>query len=58
MNISRPIDPSIFDRLIERTRPQTPKEDAQMTLLWGSASIQAKRAAIAVLESMKEVNLK
>jgi len=52
------IDPSILSALVERSRPQTPKEDAQMVVLWRTASIQAKRAAIAVLESMKEENLK
>lgn len=39
-------------------QPATPKEDMQMTNLWRTASLQAKRAAIAVLESMKEENIK
>lgn len=39
-------------------QPATPKEDMLMTNLWRTASIQAKRAAIAVLESMKEENIK
>ena len=55
---SHPLDPSILSALVERTRPQTPKEDSQMVVLWRTASIQAKRAAIAVLESMKEADLK
>lgn len=55
---SIPLDPSILSALLDRSRPQTPKEDAQMVVLWRTASIQAKRAAIAVLESMKEENLK
>ena len=55
---SHPLDPSILSALVERSRPQTPKEDSQMAVLWRSASIQAKRAAIAVLEAMKEENLK
>lgn len=54
---SHPLDPSVLSALVERTRPQTPKEDSQMVVLWRTASIQAKRAAIAVLESMKEENL-
>ena len=51
-------DPSLVTALEERTRPQTPQEDAKMAVLWRKASIQAKRAAIAVLEAMKEENLK
>lgn len=37
---------------------QTPQEDAKMATLWRNASLAAKRAAIAVLEAMKEENLK
>ena len=52
-----PFHPSVMDQL--RTRPDpTPKEDAEMALLWQTASIQAKRAAIAVLKSMKEADYK
>lgn len=51
-------DPSLITALEERMRPQTPQEDAKMAVLWRKASIQAKRAAIAVLEAMKEENLK
>lgn len=55
------LNAAILPMLSERIAPQsppTPEEDAKMSLLWRSASLQAKRAAIAVLESMKEVNVK
>ena len=52
------LDQGIVSALRDRTNPQTPKEDSQMVVLWRTASIQAKRAAIAVLEAMKEENLK
>lgn len=50
--------PSLLAALEARTKPETPQEDAKLTVLWRSATLQAKRAAIAVLESMKEENLK
>lgn len=49
---------SIDDLPALNRQPATPKEDMQMTNLWRTASLQAKRAAIAVLESMKEENIK
>lgn len=52
------LDQGIVNALRDRTRPQTTKEDMQMALLWRTATIQAKKAAIAVLESMKEVDYK
>lgn len=48
---------SAYTALNERIKPQapaTPAEDAKLAALWRNASLQAKRAAIAVLESMKE----
>jgi transcriptional regulator with XRE-family HTH domain len=48
-------DPSVFSLLRDRLKPQTPKEDAEMVVLWRSASVTAKRAAIAVLKSMEGV---
>ena len=53
-----PLDPALIEALQDRDEPQTPKEDAKMAVLWHSASIQAKRAAIAVLESMANEKLK
>lgn len=53
-----PLDPALIEVLQDRDEPQTPKEDAKMAVLWHSASIQAKRAAIAVLESMANEKLK
>ena len=51
--------PLVLDDLPALNRqPATPKEDMQMTNLWRTASLQAKRAAIAVLESMKGENIK
>lgn len=58
VSLTRSIDPSVVDALRRDTAQPTPEEDAKMSLLWRSASLQAKRAAIAVLESMKEVNVK
>lgn len=58
VSMTRSIDPSLVDALRRDTASPTPEEDAKMSLLWRSASLQAKRAAIAVLESMKEVNVK
>ena len=55
---SQPFDPSVVEMLRDRTRQETPQEDAKMVVLWRSASIQAKRAAIAVLESMEGEKLK
>lgn len=54
---SYPIHPSILEMLNSRIN-ETPQEDAKMVTLWRNATIQAKRAAIAVLEAMKEENLK
>lgn len=54
---SYPIHPSILEMLNSRIN-ETPQEDAKMVTLWRNASLTAKRAAIAVLESMKEENLK
>lgn len=54
---SYPIHPSILEMLNSRIN-ETPQEDAKMATLWRNASLVAKRAAIAVLESMKEENLK
>lgn len=48
-------DPSVLSLLRDRLKPQTPKEDAEMVVLWRSASVTAKRAAIAVLKSMEGV---
>lgn len=58
LNPSQPFDSSMLSALFERSHQQTPREDSQMVILWRTASIQAKRAAIAVLESMKEVDFK
>lgn len=58
ISLTRSFDPSLIDALRRDTAPPTPEEDAKMSLLWRSASLQAKRAAIAVLESMKEVKVK
>lgn len=55
---SQPFHPSIIAMLEERARPQTPQEDAKMAVLWRSASLRAKRAAIAVLESIAESEMK
>ena len=49
---------SLLAALEARTKPETPQEDAKLAVLWRSATLQAKRAAIAVLESMKEEKLK
>ena len=46
--------PSVSALLDNRIRQETVAEDAKLAVLWRTASIQAKRAAIAVLESMKE----
>lgn len=54
---SYPIHPSVLEMLNSHIN-QTPQEDAKMVTLWRNASLTAKRAAIAVLESMKEENLK
>lgn len=54
----QPLDPSLITALHEQTIPQTPQEDAKMAVLWRSASLQAKHAAIAVLESMANEKLK
>lgn len=54
---SYPIHPSVLEMLNSHIN-QTPQEDAKMATLWRNASLTAKRAAIAVLESMKEENLK
>lgn len=51
-------DSPLVDALPERIKPQTPQEDAKMAVLWRSASLQAKHAAIAVLESMANEKLK
>ena len=56
--MSQPFDASLISSMLERQKPQTPQEDAKMAVLWRKASIQAKRAAIAVLESMENDNLK
>lgn len=50
--------PDLYRLLFERAKPQiqTPKEDAEMAVLWRNASIQAKRAAIAVLKSMEGID--
>lgn len=58
VGISQPFNPSVVEMLRDRTRPETTQEDAKMVVLWRSASIQAKRAAIAVLESMEGEKLK
>lgn len=55
---SHPLDPSILSAFVERSSPQTPKEDAKMVVLWRNATLQAKRAAIAVLESMEGEKMK
>lgn len=55
---SQSFHPSVLAALEDRTKPETPQEDAKLAVLWRSATLQAKRAAIAVLESMKEENLK
>lgn len=54
---SYPIHPSVLEILNSHIN-ETPQEDAKMVTLWRNASLTAKRAAIAVLESMKEENLK
>ena len=45
--------PSVIASLESRIRQETPKEDAEMAVLWRSASPVSKRAAIAVLKSME-----
>ncbi len=52
----QPFHPSVVEMLDKRIY-NTPKEDAEMSVLWRHASIVAKRAAIAVLRSMKEAEL-
>jgi transcriptional regulator with XRE-family HTH domain len=52
---SQPFHSSLVEALKPRQTAQTPKEDAEMAVLWRNASITAKRAAIAVLKSMEEL---
>lgn len=51
---SQPLSMGDLPALREKLSPSTPKEDAEMSILWRTATPQAKRAAIAVLKSMKE----
>lgn len=51
---SQKFHPSVVESLDNRIRKETLAEDAKLAVLWRTASVQAKRAAIAVLESMKE----
>lgn len=39
---------------LKRLKSEAPKEDARMTVLWNSASLQAKQATIAFLEYYKK----
>ena len=54
MRISQPFAQSVIDSFREHLKPKTPKEDAEMVVLWRNATPAAKRAAIAVLKSMEE----
>ena len=56
ISMSYPLDEGLIP--VRDRQPATPKEDAEMAYLWQTASIQAKRAAIAVLKSMKEADYK
>lgn len=53
----QPFHPSVME-MFDKVLYNTPKEDAEMAVLWRHASPVAKRAAIAVLKSMKEAELK
>lgn len=54
---SMPLSLDDLPALWKKLSPSTPKEDAEMSILWQTATPQAKRAAIAVLRSMKEAEL-
>lgn len=51
---ARPLHPAVLE-MLEPRKSQTPKEDAEMVVLWRNATLAAKRAAIAVLKSMEEL---
>ncbi len=50
--------PLVAELLDNRIQQETLEEDAKLAALWRTASIHAKRAAITILESMREDKFK